>query len=122
MTDEQRAKLIEQIGSSLPLPKEIQTDFATFTADTVMRALWSRPGLPPRERSLITIAALTALDRAHELEIHVGFGLDNGLSRREICEVIMHMAVYGGWPTAVEGMRTAKQVFEARDAKGSTGR
>ena len=42
-------------------------------------------------------------------------GLDVGLSREEICEVIMHMAVYGGWPTAVEGMRTAKKVFAERD-------
>lgn len=119
MSDEQRAKWIEQIASALPIPKEIRTDFATFTADTVMGGLWSRGGLAPRERSLVTIAALTALDRPHELEIHLGLGLDNGLRREEICEVIMHMAVYGGWPTAVEGMRIAKQVFEARDAKAA---
>jgi 4-carboxymuconolactone decarboxylase len=117
MTDEQRAQLISQIAAALPLPKEIEAEFAAFTADTVMAGLWSRGGLSPRERSLITVAALTALDRPHELEIHLGLGLDNGVSRKEICEVIMHMAVYGGWPTAVEGMRIAKQVFEARDAR-----
>ncbi len=116
MTDEQRQQLITQIAGALPLPREIQADFAAFTADTVMGGLWNRAGLAPRERSLITIAALTALDRPHELEIHLGLGLDNGLSRKEICEAIMHMAVYGGWPTAVEGMRVAKRVFEARDA------
>lgn len=116
MTDEQRNKLISQIASSLPLPKEIAADFAALTTDTVMGGLWHRAGLSPRERSLITIAALTALDRPHELEIHLGLGLDNGLSRKEICEAIMHMAVYGGWPTAVEGMRVAKRIFEARDA------
>lgn len=116
MTDEQREQVINQIAGTLPLPDEIKADFASFTADTVMAGLWNRAGLAPRERSLITIAALTALDRPHELEIHVGFGLDNGLDRKEICEVIMHMAVYGGWPVAVEGMRTAKQVFESRDA------
>ena len=121
MTDEQRLQLIEQIAGALPLPREIQSDFAAFTADTVMGGLWSREGLAPRARSLITIAALTALDRPHELEIHLGLGLDNGLSRREICEVIMQMAVYGGWPTAVEGMRIAKQVFEARDAREPAG-
>ena len=115
MTDEQRQQLIAQIAGTLPLPREIEADFAAFTADTVMAGLWNRPGLAPRERSLITIAALTALDRPHELEIHLGLGLNNGLSRKEICEVIMHMAVYAGWPTAVEGMRTAKRVFEARD-------
>lgn len=114
MNEQQRQQTIEQIAKALPLPQEIRTAFATFTADTVMGGLWSRGGLAPRERSLITIAALTALDRPHELEIHVGFGLENGLTREEICEVIMHMAVYGGWPTAVEGMRIAKQVFDAR--------
>ncbi len=115
MDDEEREKLITQIASALPFPKEIENDFAAFTADTVMGGLWSRMGIAPRERSMITIAALTALDRPHELEIHLGLGIDNGLSREEICEVIMHMAVYGGWPVAVEAMRTAKQVFEARD-------
>jgi len=117
MTDAQREELIAQIASTLPLPKEIERDFAAFTADTVMAGLWHRGGLAPRERSLVTIAALTALNRPHELEIHLGLGLANGLRREEICEVIMHMAVYGGWPVAVEGMRSAKKVFEARGAE-----
>ena len=116
MNDEERTLIISQIATALPLPKEIASDFAAFTADTVMGGLWNRGTMPARERSQITIAALTALDRPHELEIHIGLGLDNGLSREEVCEVIMHMAVYGGWPVAVEGMRTAKKVFEARDA------
>jgi len=115
MNDEERATVVAQIAGALPLPEEIRDDFAAFTADTVMGGLWSRDGIPPRERSLITIAALTALDRPHELEIHIGLGLDNGLSRHEVCEAIMHMAVYGGWPVAVEGMRTAKAVFASRD-------
>ena len=116
MDENERRQVIEQISQALPLPTEIADDFAALTADIVMNGLWNRPGLPPRERSLITIAALTALDRPHELEIHLGLGLDNGLSRQEICEAIMHMAAYGGWPVAVEGMRTAKKVFEARDS------
>jgi len=115
MNDEERQQVISQIASALPFPKEIEDDFAALTADTVMGGLWSRMGIAPRERSMITIAALTALDRPHELEIHLGLGLDNGLTRDEICEVIMHMAVYGGWPVAVEGMRTAKKVFEGRE-------
>lgn len=117
MTDPDQQKRIEQIAATLPLPKEIEQEFAAFTADTVMGGLWSRDGISARERSLVTIAALTALDRPHELEIHVGLGLSNGLTREEICEVVMHMAVYGGWPVAVEGMRTLKRVFEGLDAK-----
>ncbi len=117
MDEEQKRALTRQIAEALPLPKEFAETFAEYTADTVMGGVWARTEqLPARDRSLITIAALTALDRPHELEIHIGLGLDNGLSRQEVCEVLMHMAVYGGWPVAVEGMRTARKVFEARDA------
>lgn len=115
MSDPTRQKLIDQIAGSLPIPQEIRAEFAAFTADTVMLGAWGREELSPRDRSLITIAALTALDRPHELEIHVGLGLTNGLSREDICETVMHMAVYGGWPVAVEGMRTLKRVFEGLD-------
>jgi 4-carboxymuconolactone decarboxylase len=106
--------VIAQIKGALPIPEEIRDDFGGFVADTVMGGVWSRPGLSARERSLITIAALTALDRPYELELHLGLGLDNGLDEKEICEVIMHMAVYGGFPVAVEGMRIAKEIFDGR--------
>ena len=114
MTNDERNKLIAQIAGTLTFPEEIEKDFAGFVVDAVMSGVWSRPGLSARDRSLITIAALTALDRPHELEIHLGFGLDNGLDKQEICEVIMHMAIYGGFPVAVEGMRITKEVFDGR--------
>ncbi len=114
MTEDERNKVIAQIKGALPIPEEIGDDFGGFVADTVMGGVWSRPGLSPRDRSLITIAALTALDRPHELKIHLGIGLDNGLDKKEICELIMHMAVYGGFPVAVEGMRIAKEIFDGR--------
>ena len=115
MNEEERSQVIEQIKGTLSFPDEIADDFSAFVADTALGGVWGRPDLSARERSLITIAALTALDRPHELEIHLGLGLDNGLTRKEVCEVIMHMAVYGGFPVAVEGMRIAKGVFESRD-------
>jgi 4-carboxymuconolactone decarboxylase len=115
MTEDERNQLMTQIKAVLPCPKEIEDDFGALVADTALGGVWSRPGLSTRDRSLITIAALTALDRPHELEIHLGLGLSNGLSREEICEVVMHMAVYGGFPVAVEGMRIAKEVFEGKD-------
>lgn len=117
MNKEERQSVVAQIESALPIPEEIREDFAGFVTDTVMGGVWNRPGLSARERSLITIAALTALDRPNELRIHLGLGLDNGLDRNEICELIMHMAVYGGFPVAVEGMRIAKDVFESREAE-----
>ena len=122
MEADERERVRRQIADALPIPEEIAEAFSGMTADVVMGGVWSRiDALPARDRSLITIAALTALDRPHELEIHLGLGLDNGLSRPEICEVLMHMAVYGGWPVAVEGMRTAKAVFAARDAADAEG-
>lgn len=116
MDAEQRRKVTQQITDTLPIPAEIREDFGGFVADAVLGGVWQRPGLSQRDRSLMTIAALTALDRPNELRMHLGLGLDNGLERAEICEIIMHMAIYGGFPVAVEGMRIAKETFEARDA------
>lgn len=116
MNAEQRRKAAQQIADSLPIPAEIREEFSGFVADSVLGGVWSREGMSQRDRSLMTIAALCALDRPNELRMHLALGLDNGLSRQEICEIIMHMAIYGGFPVAVEGMRIAKEVFEARDA------
>jgi 4-carboxymuconolactone decarboxylase len=114
MNAQERAQVAKQISDALPMPAEIQEDFSGFVAEVVMGGVWSRAGMTPRDRSLMTIAALTALDRPNELRMHLQLGLDNGLERAEICEIIMHMAIYGGFPVAVEGMRIAKEVFEAR--------
>jgi len=115
--DERRRRLARAFTEALPAPEEIREDWGLLIVDTVLpNGVWSRPGLSLRDRSLITIAALTALHRPNELRLHIGRGLDNGLSRAEIGELIMHMAIYGGFPVAVEGMRIAREVFDARDA------
>ena len=115
--DEDRLRWARVLTDALPAPEEIRDDWGLFIMDTVLPdGVWSRPGLPVRDRSLITIAALTALHRPNELRLHIGRGLDNGLSRAEISELVMHMAIYGGFPVAVEGMRIAREVFEERDA------
>ena len=116
-TPEAKLKFARMITTALPTPEEIRDDWGSFIHDTVLPdGVWSRPGLPVRDRSLITIAALCALYRPNELKIHIGRGLDNGLDRTEISELIMHMAIYGGFPVAVEGMAIAKAVFDERDA------
>ena len=115
MTDDERIRFARAITDALPAPEEIRDDWGLFIVDTVLPGgVWSRLGLSPRDRSLITIAALTALHRPNELRIHLGRGLDNGLTRSEIGESIMHMAVYGGFPVAVEAMRIAREVFDER--------
>ena len=76
--------------------------------------VWERPQLSKRDRSLITVAALTAMYRSDQLKGHVERALNNGVTRDEISEIITHMAFYAGWPTATTAARIAKGVFEAR--------
>jgi alkylhydroperoxidase/carboxymuconolactone decarboxylase family protein YurZ len=98
---------------ALPMPAEIRDDMQELVR--VAGALvWNRPGIPAAQRSMVTIAILTALGRWDELRFHIGFGLDNGLSRDEVCEVLMHAAVYAGFPASVSGMRIASEVFAER--------
>ncbi|MEO2174938.1 MAG: carboxymuconolactone decarboxylase family protein [bacterium] len=118
MNEEEKLKLSRQITDRLPAPEEIRDDWGKLIIDTVLpEGVWSRDGLSQRDRSLITVAALTALYRPNELRLHIGRALDNGLSRTEISELIMHMAIYGGFPVAVEGMHIATEVFEKRDKR-----
>jgi 4-carboxymuconolactone decarboxylase len=94
-------------------PEEIRREWGTFTLEMVMGDVWSRPGLSRRNRSLITVAALTALHRPNELRLHALGALRNGLSRRQLCEIVMHVAGYAGFPVGVEGMRTLREAFDA---------
>ena len=116
-SEEEKQRIARTITESLATPEEIRDDWGRMIVDTVLPdGVWSRPGLNKRDRSLITVASLCALHRPNELKIHIGVALQNGVSREEICEVIMHMAIYGGFPVAVEGMAIAKSVFEAESA------
>jgi 4-carboxymuconolactone decarboxylase len=76
--------------------------------------VWRRPGLAPRDRSLVTISALVASGKSAQLGGHLNRGLDNGLTREEASAVIAHLAFYAGWPNAVSAASVAKTVFERR--------
>jgi len=80
--------------------------------------IWNRPGLPRRTRSLLTLAMLTALNRPHELKLHVRGALNNGVTRDEIKEVFLQAAIYCGVPAAMDSFRVAREVFKEEDAKG----
>ena len=73
--------------------------------------LWTRPGLDRRERSLVTIAMLCALNRPHELRIHLVGALNNGCSAEQIREVFTHAVAYCGFPAAIDALRTAEEVL-----------
>ena len=78
--------------------------------------VWTRPGLQLRERSLINIAMISALNRPHELKLHVKAALNNGLTREEIREVILQVAVYCGVPAGIDSTRIAREAFAEVDA------
>lgn len=79
--------------------------------------IWNRPGLDRRTRSLLNLAMLTALNRPHEIRLHVRGALNNGLTREEIKEVFLQAAIYCGVPAALDSFRVAKEVFKELDAR-----
>lgn len=74
-------------------------------------AVWSRPGLSRKMRSLINLAMLTALNRPHEVKLHLKGALNNGCSKEEIMEVLLQTAIYCGVPAAIDSFRLAREVF-----------
>ena len=79
--------------------------------------VWGRPGLDRKTRSIINLAMLTALNRPHEVKLHLRGALNNGVSRDEIMEILLQTAIYCGVPAAIDSLRTAKEVFSEEDAK-----
>ena len=85
-----------------------------YTTDVLFRDLWLRPGLAPRDRSLVTISSLVASGQVAQLTGHVNIGMNNGLTQAEIAEAITHLAFYVGWPNVFSAMPVAKDVFQKR--------
>lgn len=97
--------------------RDIAPDFARYLIEFPFGDIYSRPGLDLRTREIAVVAALTALgNAAPQLKVHVEGALNVGASREEIVEVMMQMAVYAGFPAALNGLFAAKEVFAARDA------
>ena len=82
-----------------------------FTDDVLFGQVWTRTELSPRDRSLVTVAALTAAGNTEQLTYHLGLARENGVTVTELIEVITHLAFYAGWPRAMSAMAVAKQVF-----------
>ena len=85
-----------------------------YTTDVLFRDLWLRPDLAPRDRSLVTVAALIANGQAAQVTYHLNRAMDNGLSQAEAAEAITHLAFYVGWPNVFSALPVAKDVFEKR--------
>jgi 4-carboxymuconolactone decarboxylase len=94
---------------------DIAPDFATYLIEFPFGDIYSRPGLNPRDREIATIAALAAMgNAAPQLKVHIEAGLNVGLTRDEVTEILMQMAVYAGFPAALNGLFAAKEVFAAK--------
>ena len=91
-------------------------DFASklvaLTDDVLFGDVWERKELTPRDRSLITVAALITGGNSEQLPFHLNKAKENGLTETELKEVITHLAFYAGWPKAMSALTVAKQVFE----------
>jgi 4-carboxymuconolactone decarboxylase len=85
-----------------------------FTTSVLFRDLWLRPGLAPRDRSLVTVSALIASGQVAQVPYHLNRAMDNGLTRAQAGEVVTHLAFYAGWPNAFSAVPVVKGVFEGR--------
>ncbi len=101
----------------LPPPANELGEFAPklleLTRQVLFGDVWERPGLSKRERSLITVSALVALNRKDQLPAHLRRALANGVTKDELVELITHLAFYAGWPPAMSAMILAKEFFQS---------
>ena len=87
---------------------------AQFTTDALFRDLWLRPGLAPRDRSLVTVSALVATAQVAQINYHLNRAMDNGLTEAQASEVTTQLAFYAGWPNVFSALPTFKEVFAKR--------
>src|SRR5947207_5102478 len=90
-----------------------------YAQDRVLGDLWKRPGLSPRDRSIVTIAVLITRNQTIEMPYYLALALDNGVKPREISEIITHLAFYSGWENAMSAAASTKEVFSGRGIKAA---
>lgn len=93
---------------------DINPKLAELTDKVLFGDVWARPGLSPRDRSLVTVSALIAMNRPDQLRSHLQRAKDNGVTEAELIEAITHLAFYAGWPSAVTASTVAREVFQKK--------
>jgi 4-carboxymuconolactone decarboxylase len=106
----------EHVERALRARTPFDRDFQDLLTRYAWGEIWTRPGLPRRTRSLITLAAMVALNRSEELRLHLRAALRNGVTRDEIKEVLLQMAIYCGVPAAHSAFHLAAEVLGAHGA------
>ena len=102
---QQQSRAQQLMGATAP-------KLAELTDDVLYADIWERPQLSKRDRSLVTVTALIALNRPDQLRSHLNLARQNGVTEEEVIETITHMAFYSGWPSAVSAVAIAKEVFQ----------
>jgi 4-carboxymuconolactone decarboxylase len=102
----------EYVDASLKNADDFNMDMQELVTQYCWGDVWNRPGLERRTRSFLNLAMITALNRPHELKLHVRGAINNGLTKAEIKEVFLQAAIYCGVPAAIDSFRVAKEVFK----------
>jgi len=102
----------EYVEASLKNATDFNIDMQELVTQYCWGDVWNRPGLERRTRSFLNLAMLSALNRSHELKLHVRGAINNGLTKDEIKEVFLQVAIYCGVPAAIESFRVASEVFK----------
>lgn len=100
------------VDEALRSADEFSRPLQEFTTQYAWGDIWNRPGLDRKTRSLLNLAMLTALNRPHELRLHLRGALSNGATKEEIREVFLQAAIYCGVPASMDSFRTAREVFK----------
>ena len=106
----------EYVEKSLATADDFSRPMQELATEYCWGRVWSRPGLERRDRSLINLGVISALNRPHELKLHVKGALANGVTREEICEVFLQVAIYCGVPAGIDSVRIAREAFAEIDA------
>lgn len=105
----------EYVNQSLKSADEFTMDLQQLVTEYCWGEIWTRPGLSRKTRSMINIAMLTALNRPHELKLHIRGALRNGVTKEEIKEILLQTAIYCGVPAAIDSFRIAREVFQSEE-------
>jgi len=106
----------EYVDNAIKNADEFTQDLQQLVTEYCWGDVWNRPGLDRRTRSFLNLAMITALNRPHELKLHVRGALHNGLTKDEIKEVFLQTAIYCGVPAAIDAFRTAREVFKEMES------
>jgi 4-carboxymuconolactone decarboxylase len=106
----------EYVDAAISQADDFSRPLQELVTEYCWGAVWTRPGLSRKTRSLINLAMLTALNRPHEVELHLRGALNNGCTKEEIMEVLLQTAIYCGVPAAVDSFRLARKVFSEIEA------